>query len=325
MTERLPRYLQRLLREQHGVIAAWQSTMAGLGAREIEVRLNSGRWQRLYRGVYASFTGPPPRLAWLWAAALRAGPGSALSHYTAAELDGLTDRSCPAIHVTVGGDRRLRLHEDQPGVPPVIVHRSRRIEEIRHPVRTPPRTRIPATLVDLTQLAPTIDDAVGWLAGACGRRMVTPRQIQEEIAARPKLRWRRQLLGALGDAAAGSHSLLEFRYRRDVARAHGLPASRRQVTVALPGRQARLDDLYEPYGVGVELDGAAYHRAEDGWRDRHRDNACAAAGIVILRYGWTDVTSRPCAVAAEIAAVLRQRGWSGRPGRCGSACTAADS
>jgi hypothetical protein len=68
--------------------------------------LRNRRWQPLYRGVYAAFTGEPSRTAWRWAAVLRAGEGAALSHYTAAELDRLTDRASNVIHVTIGHDRR---------------------------------------------------------------------------------------------------------------------------------------------------------------------------------------------------------------------------
>ena len=34
-----------------------------------------------------------------------------------------------------------------------------------------------------------------------------------------------------------------------------------------------LDNLYEPFRLGVELDGSAAHPAEGRWRDTHRDNA----------------------------------------------------
>jgi len=61
----------------------------------------------------------------------------------------------------------------------------------------------------------------------------------------------------------------------------------------------------------VELDGQAAHPAEARWRDIHRDNASAAAGLVTLRHSWADITMSPCRVAEEIAALLRLRGWEG--------------
>ena len=72
----------------------------------------------------------------------------------------------------------------------------------------------------------------------------------------------------------------------------------------------------------VELDGRVAHPGEARWRDIHRDNASAAAGMITLRYNWADITSDPCRVAGEIAVVLRRRGWTGRIRACGPACTA---
>ncbi len=60
--------------------------------------------------------------------------------------------------------------------------------------------------------------------------------------------------------------------------------------------------------LAVELDGRAAHPPEQRWADSKRDNAHAALGILTVRYNWADVTTRPCLVAAEVAALLRQRG-----------------
>jgi len=81
-------------------------------------------------------------------------------------------------------------------------------------------------------------------------------------------------------------------------------------------KSAYLDNLYDPFGLAVELDGLASHRAETRWQDIHRDNYMASAGIITLRYNWADVTKRPCQVAAEIASALRLRGWTGTLGSC---------
>ncbi len=77
-----------------------------------------------------------------------------------------------------------------------------------------------------------------------------------------------------------------------------------------------LDNAYEEFGLNVELDGLASHRAETRWQDIHRDNYLAGTGIITLRYSWADVTRRPCQVAAEIALVLRSRGWTGTLHAC---------
>jgi hypothetical protein len=116
------------------VLTRAQAVAAGVTVGRIDANVKAGRWQRVYHGVYATFTGPLPRRARLWAAALKAGDGAVLSHETAAELVGLIDPAPRAsVHVTVPADR------SDVRIPGVIVHRSRRIRAIRHPSRLPRR------------------------------------------------------------------------------------------------------------------------------------------------------------------------------------------
>jgi hypothetical protein len=315
---------QELLELQHGVIARWQAAEAGLGLQAIDSQLRRSHWQALYRGVYATFTGEPTRIALLWAAVLRAGPGAVLSHSSAAELDGLIDRPVPAIHVMISSARRLAtfpiIRADR--APLIVVHHSTRLAQARHPTRLPPPTKIGETTVDLSQAAANQDEALSWLIRACSRRLVTAELLLTAIEVRPKLRWRTELTGALTDVGDGVHSVLELRYVRGVERAHGLPRAARQAVSRLGKRLRYLDNQYRAFGVAVELDGRAAHPAEARWRDIHRDNASVGAGIVTLRYGWADVTEHPCKVAAEVASVLRLRGWGGHPRPCGPQCVA---
>jgi very-short-patch-repair endonuclease len=73
----------------------------------------------------------------------------------------------------------------------------------------------------------------------------------------------------------------------------------------------------------VETDGGVAHPVQERWRDIHRDNAAAADGIMTLRYSWSDIAQRPCHVAAQVARVLRRRGWRGTVHACGPACPIA--
>jgi hypothetical protein len=83
----------------------------------------------------------------------------------------------------------------------------------------------------------------------------------------------------------------------------------------------RQDVWYDRYATVVELDGRLGHADADGrWRDMGRDNAAALRSEVTLRYGWTDVAARPCRVAAQVAEVLRRRGWAGAAAKCGNSC-----
>jgi very-short-patch-repair endonuclease len=312
MTASFSEDCHRLIDLQRGVLARWQASDADWTT--VRSYLRSNRWRPLYRGVYATFTGEPPREAALWAAALRAGPQAVLSHETAAELDGLTSARSAVIHVTVPVNR----HVDP--IPGLRVHRSLRLAQARHPARMPPRTRIEETVLDLTQAARTLDVAFGWLCQACGSRLTTPDRLVAAVQLRPKLRWRDSLRDALSEISDGAHSLLEIRYVRDVERPHGLPRARRQARVTRGRGRIYLDNLLEQYRICVELDGQAAHPVAERWRDIQRDNASAADGILTLRYGWADVTRRPCRTAEQVATALRLRGWTGVPTPCGPGC-----
>lgn len=120
MPLQLPDECRRLVALQSGVLARRQLLTSGVAGDRIESLLRSGRFTRLQRGVYATFSGEPSRTTLLWAAVLRAWPG-ALSHETAAELFGLADRQSPVIHVTVPAERHPARKARIPGV---VVHRS---------------------------------------------------------------------------------------------------------------------------------------------------------------------------------------------------------
>jgi hypothetical protein len=338
MTPRSPAPDDELLDLQRGVISRGQAMACGMSDIAIRVRVRNGRWQRLADGIYATFSGEPPRVALIWAALLAAGPGAAISHQTAAELYNFGRRPAQAIHVTIPGERRVRRGGSvsgglvagdswrNPGCGvPLVVHRSARIVRARHPALQPARIRIEETVVDLTQCAATFDEAFHWLSQACGSRLCTAGMIRGALDLRKKARYRAELEAALCDVADGVFSMLEYRYVHGVERPHGLPAARRQVPVTLGGNRRYLDNLYRDYLVGVELDGAASHPVAERWRDIHRDNSLTRLGIETLRYNWSDVTTRRCAVAAEIADVLVKRGWPGRARRCSPGCPAAPS
>jgi hypothetical protein len=306
---------------QADAIARRQGVRAGVKPYTMRNRVRSGRWQRLQRGVYATFSGEPARETVLWAALLRAGPGAVLSHQTAAERHGLIDEPSPVITITVPVSRspaRIKI-------PGIIIRRSNAILRTTHPAMLPPCTRIEDTVLDLIQVAPSFDEAYVWICRAIGRRRTTADRIRQAMDDRKKMRWRREIALALGDADRGALSILEYRYVHRVERPHGLPLARRQARIRQHTGNRYLDNLYEEYRVCVELDGTAAHPADEQWRDKRRDNANAVGGIVTLRYGLLDLGDRRCETAAEVATLLRRHGWMGSPRACGRGCTGATS
>jgi very-short-patch-repair endonuclease len=308
----MPPQAYDLLAAQGRAIARYQGAESGIDPRSMRSKVSGARWQRLQRGVYAAFSGDPARETMLWAALLRAGPDAVLSHQTAAERHGLIDEPSPVIVVTVPVSR----HPAQVKIPGVIVHRSDAIFRTRHPAMLPPCTRVEDTVLDLIQIAPTFDAAYAWTCRAIGRRRTTAERIRTAMDSRKKMRWRRELTVALADADDGALSLLEYRYVRRVERPHGLPSARRQARIRRRTGNQYLDNLYEDYGVCVELDGTGAHPEDEQWRDKRRDNANLSGGIVTLRFGFPELGDRRCESAAYVAVVLRQRGWTGSAHPC---------
>jgi hypothetical protein len=267
----------------------------------------------MHHAVYATFTGEPGREAVLWAAVLRAGPGAALSHFTAADLYGLTDRPSWLLHVTIPGSRRVVA------IPGVVIHLAGRAEQARHPALAPPRTRLEETVIDLAQLATTAEMASDWVFRALGRRLTTQDKLRDALDQRHRVRWRTELAEVLSAEWAGVHSALEYRYVRRVERPHNLPRGERQVR-AVRGTQTEYRDvLYKKYRLIVELDGQVAHPVDARWNDIRRDNAAVADGTSTLRYGWKDVSEYACLAADQVARTLRLVGpVSARP--CSPGC-----
>jgi hypothetical protein len=318
MENRIPPSLRGIIAEQAGVVSRRQVLRADVSRNTITSKVRHGSWQQLHLGVYGAFTGAVTWEARLWAAVLYAGPGALLSHETAAELLGLTDRRCPLVQVTIPGSRCVRPPQG------VTIHRSSFAYPRWRPQRgIPPHTFYAETIIDLVAAADNLDDVVAWVSRGIARNLVSEAQLKEAVTARQRLRWRDQLVEVIERVAGGSHFPLEFRYDRDVERAHGLPAATRQAKFVKPdGARGFRDRCYEKYGLIVELDGTQYHPAEQRDQDRARDNEAAATTGATLRYGWADVDRAPCDTAGQVYRALRKRGYTGTIRPCSASCRA---
>jgi len=308
MSAKLSGEYLRLIDRQDGVLAIGQAVEAGMTAEWTRNQVRSGRWQLMHRGVYAAFTGTASRRAELWGALLRAGPDAVLSHQTAAELYGLTDSRSRLIQLTVPHDSNP---ERRGRIPGVVIHRSRSLARTRHPVLTPPRTRVEATVLDLVECARDFDEAYDWICRAIGRRLTTADRLLAALKARSRFRWRHDIELALGYAMGGALSLLEFRYVRGVEEPHGLPTAMRQVRVSQAMGNRYLDNYYEQYRACVEIDGTAAHPEDEQWRDKNRDRWNSIhEQIETIRIGVPDLLNqqRQCETAADVATWLSSRG-----------------
>jgi len=301
--------LHELGGETAGIVDLDEALASGLTERQVRWRASSGRWRRVYPRVYATFTGPLPYRARLWAAIKYAGAGAVLSHGTAAHYYGCSSRP-GRVHVTVPYGRKVRR---QPGL---VIHRSRTLTARDVRPTAPPFTTLERTVIDLLPEMTTVDAAIGLVADAVRSRRTTADRIRTAIETAPwSLRWRRIVVEVLPDIDRGAHSPLEV---RDAAlrRSHNLPMGRRQLTRKTDGTEY-LDVMIEEFGVHIELDGTLGHdRAVEQWRDMRRDNRSEVSQKRHLRYGWADVAGQPCEMAIQQAVILRQQGWSDQFRRC---------
>jgi hypothetical protein len=304
LSPRTERRLAELLDSHAGVVSRAQLRAIGIDDAVIDAKLRSGLWQRGFPGTYVAHNGEIAYMTKVWSAVLYAGDYAMVSYETAAFLHGLTDRAPDDVHVTVPSTRRVRR---QAGM---VVHMNGRAPQ-QALSACPTRTSVEETVLDLVSAATRPDEVVAVLTNACQRRRTTPARISKALALRKKIPHRALIEETLVAVADGVHSVLEWRYRRDVERAHGLPRGKRQAARRRNGKQEFVDVDYDEYGVLVELDGAAYHGAEQSANDRSRDRAAAARGKVTLRFGWHETAFAPCEAASEVAAVLTTRGWKG--------------
>ena len=256
------------------------------------------------------------RDALLWAAVLAAGPGAQLSHETAAEINRLTDRPSPFIHVTIPADQahhapRRRDHSSfvQPDLRLAICPGRSAVHLCRGDGRRPGARR------DRPQRR-----------HRAGNRRVRKKQGQRRTAQRSSDRKEEAPLARRPRrdhpaGAGGAHSVIEYRYDHDVEQAHGLPTAAKQVKYIKPdGSRGYRDRYYEKYKLIVELDGKQYHPLEHRGRDQDRDNDAAATVGSTLRYGWVDVTSKRCDSARQVHAALARRGYTGPLTPCSPTC-----
>jgi very-short-patch-repair endonuclease len=225
------------------------------------------------------------------AAVLACGPGTVLSHGSAALHWGLPWRETQRIDVTVptpGGRGRRRL---------VIVHRARlepgeRTTKDGIPVTSPSRT-----LIDLADY---------------GKRRSVERALDEAAYLRLDLtdlrpRQGRRGSGVLADLLARhdpgttrTRSVMEERFLA-LCRDHRLPQP--QVNTDIEGYGA--DFAWPAQRLIVETDGHGAHGTRRAFeRDRLRDADLVAAGWRVVRITYRRLLAQPEAVAAQLCRLL---------------------
>lgn len=120
------------------VLALDELRDCGLTKNAVAVRVRRGHLHRLFRAVYAVGHTKLPLEAWMLAAVKACGPGTVVSHRSAAILHGLLPPARHRLEVTAPSRHRIKG---------IVVHQSERIE--RTYVKGIPVSPILRTIIDL--------------------------------------------------------------------------------------------------------------------------------------------------------------------------------
>ncbi|MFL5908839.1 MAG: type IV toxin-antitoxin system AbiEi family antitoxin domain-containing protein [Solirubrobacterales bacterium] len=283
--------LAALAQQQNGALSRAQLHAGGVSGTTISRWRAEGRLHRIHPGVYALGHAALSLDGRLRAALLYAGNGALLSYTTAAWLWQVIDSEPRRIHVTISGRRR--------SLPGVRVHYCGQVDGVhcRGFLATSPAR----TLLDLAAVLPSRQLRRA-LAEVDYQGLLDPDAIRAVLGqGQPGSTALQAALANHLPELAQTMSVLEERFL-ELCRAGGLPMPEVNAKV---GRM-RVDALWRPERVVVELDGAAAHR---GWaaikRDRQRELALRSHGLAVARYTWDQVTHRATEVVADLRRLLQ--------------------
>ena len=286
--------------QQCGVVTRSQLLSIGMSPRTLNGYVADGLWKRVDRGAFWTGTAKPPWSALAWSASTIGGPDALIAGHAAAYLHGLADEARLPIEVMVPQDQRVGARKFASYI---------RVDPALRAYRTLQGLRcvgIDDTVLDLCNSA-SPREIVGWVTAAAQRRLTTPSRLGNALSQRQRVPHRDLLEKLIDDVGGGVHSVTELDYVDRVERPHGLPTARRQAHAG--SVREWVDNLYEDFGLIVEVDGRRWHT--EAFRDRARDNLNTRAGHPTLRYGPEEIFVEPCGVAVEVAGELTRIGWPG--------------
>jgi very-short-patch-repair endonuclease len=281
--------VEGVFRRQAGVISRQQALKAGLSARQIDRRLEIGRWVQLHPCVYLAADRERTDEIRIRAAGLWAGEPSTISGLAAAWWHGLSSDPPELVEITVPAHRRLQAR------PGIRIRRRNLTEPDRVGIRDLWVTALPLTVLEA---AVTL--------GERGSELVD-RALQRRVRFDALHRAQCRNSGRRGSTASGR--LLT------AAADHAASAAERKMINLLRADRLtgwvqhyrlngyEVDLAFSDQRVAIEVDGWAWHHDQQTFRrDRQRQNAMALSGWTVLRFTWHDLVQRPDQVVGEIRA-----------------------
>jgi len=298
--------LAALAERQHGVVTIAQMIGAlGYSRSAVTRAAAAGRLHRLYRGVYAVGHTRLSLHARCLAAVFACGPGTLLSHHSAAWLWGLARWSPVPLNVTAPSRRDPRSE--------IKLHHSRALAaEDREVIEHIPVTAVPRTALDLAAtLRP--EQLQRFLERAEELHLFDLRHFEALLARAGGYghhgagRLRRAL--QLYRPAPFTRSELERHFRALILEA-GLP----RPTTGFVEAGYELDVYWPEERFAVELDTYETHGSHQAFEeDRLRQEDLKLAGVEMIRVTGHRLDREPQRVIERVARLLEQRrGWQRR-------------
>jgi very-short-patch-repair endonuclease len=281
---------------QYGRVGGWQLRAMGFGRGAIRHRVAAGRLFRVHRDVYAVGHSVPSLRGSFMEAILACGPAAVLSHLSAARQWDLLRAAGARVHVTVPG--RSRRGRDG-----IVVHsvRSFDVRDWGH-IDGIPVTSLPRTLLDLAEL---VHDRQLRRALEEAERLdlLDLGAVRETLGRSPGRRGARPLKLALGAMySEARHTKSDFEaLLLELCREVGMPQPVMNTWV----EGYEVDAQWPGTNVIVELDSWEFHRTREAFeRDRAKSLKLEAAGYVVVRLSWRQLTTARAETAASLAALL---------------------
>lgn len=280
-----------LAAKQHGVISRLQALACGMTRHQIRGRLESGEWKLLDANVFALRSAPSTWKRRMHAAIV-SRPNAVAAGRSAGYLHGFPGfrPGKPEVLVPFEGNARSPLarivrsrHFERVATVMIDGFASTSVAEtvltlsLRESANTLERIvddRIAARALHITDFDPILER----LTNARQRGLPTLRRI---VAERDS------------DAYQPPTSELERLLYRLLDRDE-LPDYSRQLPIDYPSMKATVDAYLPAWRTIVEGDGRRWHtRKADFERDRRRDNAAAAAGLLVIRFSYHMIRYEP--------------------------------
>lgn len=289
--------------DRHGVVTRAELIGADLSDTQVDRLTSSGRLVIAGVGVFRVAGAPDSFEGRVLSAILGTESEVWASHRSAARLWGIR---VPGPERPIEVSRPYGLSARRGGL---RVHRTTYLpEHHRTMVRQIPVTTAARTLFDLARsTSPHLLDRA--VEEALRDRLCTIGGLHRVLA---------ELGGRGRPGTRRLRSILEHRDIDYIPTASELETVGRAVLGAIPGIEwevamsdgqgylRRVDALVRSARVVIEFDGVTYHsQPTDIRRDNAGDARLIAAGYVVLRFGWIDLTSRPESVRATVDRLVK--------------------